>query len=280
MVMGEGPKERKRTPRDEKRFIGVRQRPSGRWVAEIKDSLQKVRLWLGTFDTAEDAARAYDRAARTLRGANARTNFKSPSVGPDDDALDNLPPFSFEDGCEPADGFIGVLKTKVLDGKLPSHPAIVKALGATGTRAKEAFRGGGSRNNTSVSSNETSDIIDDEQGHNNNWRLASPAAAYNVTNGQPLTTNLETRMFPSSISIYADGSCSSSDPLIGVGSAPVVGKDMVAANMLYIPNPLDRHQPSCGIGQEDWPSDEVFLDFEAPPTPTNAQGIWIHSCTF
>ncbi|XP_077247535.1 uncharacterized protein LOC143887312 [Tasmannia lanceolata] len=62
----------KTTPR---RFIGVRQRPSGRWVAEIKDSSQHVRLWLGTFDTPEEAARAYDEAARALRGENARTNF-------------------------------------------------------------------------------------------------------------------------------------------------------------------------------------------------------------
>lgn len=58
-----------------KKFVGVRQRPSGRWVAEIKDTTQKIRLWLGTFDCAEDAARAYDEAACLLRGNNARTNF-------------------------------------------------------------------------------------------------------------------------------------------------------------------------------------------------------------
>ena len=62
-----------------KRFIGVRQRPSGRWVAEIKDSYQHVRLWLGTYDTPEEAARAYDEAARALRGENARTNFAASS---------------------------------------------------------------------------------------------------------------------------------------------------------------------------------------------------------
>ncbi|KAI4389262.1 hypothetical protein MLD38_001503 [Melastoma candidum] len=72
MTEGSKPGEVKMAP---KRLVGVRQRASGRWVAEIKDTVQRVRVWLGTFDTAEEAARAYDEAARFLRGANTRTNF-------------------------------------------------------------------------------------------------------------------------------------------------------------------------------------------------------------
>ncbi|GLU11037.1 hypothetical protein SLE2022_278090 [Rubroshorea leprosula] len=61
--------------RARKQFVGVRKRPSGRWVAEIKDTIQKIRVWLGTYDTAEEAARAYDGAGCILCGANTRTNF-------------------------------------------------------------------------------------------------------------------------------------------------------------------------------------------------------------
>lgn len=70
-VVGEGPWTQ---------FRGVRRREWGRYSAEIRNPWRRTREWLGTFDTAEEAARRYDAEAIRLHGARAITNFKKPAA--------------------------------------------------------------------------------------------------------------------------------------------------------------------------------------------------------
>ncbi|XP_024963403.1 uncharacterized protein LOC112503634 [Cynara cardunculus var. scolymus] len=73
-------KKNKKNPEDNvRKFRGVRKGHWGRWAAEIMDPATRQRLWLGTYDTPEEAAMVYDNATIKLRGARAITNFVLPT---------------------------------------------------------------------------------------------------------------------------------------------------------------------------------------------------------
>lgn len=83
----------------EKRYIGVRKRPWGKFAAEIRDSTRSgKRVWLGTFNSAEEAGLVYDQAAYLMRGSLANLNFSRERV---QDSLREMN-YCCKDGSSPA----------------------------------------------------------------------------------------------------------------------------------------------------------------------------------
>ncbi|CAH9106788.1 unnamed protein product [Cuscuta europaea] len=131
----------------QQRFRGVRQRRMG-WTAEIRHPLLKNKICIGTYQKAEDAARAYDEAARLIRGEKAKQNFPYEAASDDPESSSSVKFLSANliakiERCQKASVDLAKSLAGASSGQKYQSPAVCSGVGVSEKKTERSGGGGG-----------------------------------------------------------------------------------------------------------------------------------------